>query len=251
MSPGFLSDPEVMHLSVLIAFESCLIAFLVRTGDCVSNFAARKACHAGTGLILLQLDSRIMLNRWFVYLFGVVSLAITWEFAGCPRFRWGRPADVGMTVYCIVATFWFYMEMPVFVLAPMFFADPAGAIVGRQLSSMKDKGVVNPVWWNMGGVTKTVGGSAAVLFFTAVTFAGPATLPQRLAVGVAAVLAEALGGAYDNLLLVICVVGSRCLFNYLEFDTISLWAGEENSLRFVPGLLPAFADQSTAFLNPW
>ena len=36
----------------------------------------------------------------------------------------------------------------------------------RYLGSMKNKGIVNPVWWNRGGVTKTVGGSAAVLAFT-------------------------------------------------------------------------------------
>eukprot|EP00434_Breviolum_minutum_P037913 symbB.v1.2.033618.t1/scaffold4203.1/size69029/5 len=83
-----------------------------------------------------------------------------------------------MTVYLVVAMVWFALELPIHVLAPMFFADPMGAVVGKYLSSMKDKGIVNPVWWTRGGVTKTLGGSAAVLTFTVITFAGPASLPD-------------------------------------------------------------------------
>ncbi|CAE7702031.1 unnamed protein product, partial [Symbiodinium sp. CCMP2456] len=46
---------------------------------CLSNFQARKLCHAGTGLMLLQLDSRDEHTRYFVYMIGLGSLALTWE----------------------------------------------------------------------------------------------------------------------------------------------------------------------------
>jgi len=223
-------NQEAMHYGLLIVFESTLLTFLQKSGDCLSNFQARKLCHAGTGCLLLQLDSRSPQARWFVYLFGIFGLVLTWELI--PRlqpFRWGRKHDVGMTVYSLVAMLWFWLEMPVHVLAPMFFADPAGAIVGRSLSGLKEYGVHNPIWWQREGVTKTVGGSAAVLFFTAITFAGPATLLQRLVVGAVAVLAEALGGAYDNLLLVLVVVGLRSLLNFSDFGTFSLWAEQASS----------------------
>merc|ERR1719414_228564 len=133
---------------------------------------------------------------------AVGGLVMTWEVVPKLKpFRFGKARDIGMTVYML----WFYSQLPIRALAPMFFADPAGAIVGKYLSSLKDRGVRNPVWWRGGGTQKTIGGSAAVLLFTAVSFAPPATLAQRLLVGVLAVLAEALGGAFDNLLLVIVV----------------------------------------------
>lgn len=214
---------ELHLIALCAAFECCLLAFLEKSTKTLSNFHARKICHAGTGLMLLQLDSRDETVRYFVYAIAVVSLALTWEIhPKLKPFRFGKSRDIGMTVYLLTAVAWFALQLPIHVLAPMFFADPMGAVVGKYLSSMKDKGIVNPVWWNRGGVTKTVGGSAAVLTFTVITFAGPASLWQRLLVGVVAMLAEAIGGAYDNLLLVIVVVGFRMIFNFMECGNPSL-----------------------------
>mmetsp|Transcript_114827 Transcript_114827/g.245139 ORF Transcript_114827/g.245139 Transcript_114827/m.245139 type:complete len:245 (-) Transcript_114827:60-794(-) len=234
---------EAQQLACLVALFCCLVAFLEKSSQCVSNFQARKMCHAGTGLLLLQIDSREPQARWFVYIFGLGALAMTWEVI--PRlkpFRFGKSRDIGMTAYMLVAMLWFRMEMPIRVLAPMFFADPAGAVVGRYLSSLKDRGVWNPAWWRYGGVTKTIGGSAAVWILTAVSFAGPATTSQRLAVGAAAVLAEAIGGAFDNVLLVTVVVGSRMLLNELEYGSASLSLGRPplaaaQEVAMVPWLL--------------
>lgn len=218
-----VASETMQLLSVLIGFESCLLTFLQNTSKCISSFHARKLCHAGTGLVLLQLDSQIVEARFFVYLVGLGALAVTWNMVPFMKpFRWARLHDEGMTAYCIVAMLWFWMQLPIAVLAPMFFADPAGAVVGKGLSGMKDRGVPNPVWWRANGTQKTVGGSLAVLLVTAVAFVAPATLPQRLLVGVVAALAEAMGGAYDNVLLVLVVVGARVLLNMAEFGTGSL-----------------------------
>ncbi|CAJ1417340.1 unnamed protein product [Effrenium voratum] len=237
---------ELQLLAALAAFESCLLAFLEKSPQCLSNFQARKICHAGTGLMLLQLDSREVLARYFVYAIGVISLAMIWEVH--PKlhpFRFGKSRDIGMTVYLVVAMLWFSLQLPIHVLGPMFFADPMGAVVGKYLSSMKDKGIVNPVWWTRGGVTKTLGGSAAVLCLTIITFAGPATFWQRLIVAVFAVLAEAIGGAYDNLLLVLVVVGFRMFYNVLEFGSLSLEHGRP------PLVVSTAAVQAQAFLAPF
>eukprot|EP00421_Protoceratium_reticulatum_P010977 CAMPEP_0168402700 /NCGR_PEP_ID=MMETSP0228-20121227/23753_1 /TAXON_ID=133427 /ORGANISM="Protoceratium reticulatum, Strain CCCM 535 (=CCMP 1889)" /LENGTH=256 /DNA_ID=CAMNT_0008416289 /DNA_START=30 /DNA_END=800 /DNA_ORIENTATION=+ len=241
---------EAARYCVLIAVECALLAFLEKSTECLTNFQARKLCHAGTGLLLLQLDSRDPQARWFVYFTGLASLVMTWEVI--PRikpFRFGKARDIGMTVYMLVAMLWFYMEMPIRVLAPMFFADPAGAIVGKYLSSLKSRGFVNPVWWRGGGTTKTVGGSAAVLLLTMLSFAPPATLPQRIAIGVAAVIAEALGGAFDNLLLVIVVVGSRILLNAMEFGDPSLNVGRPPMLVPAGALAPLTRDPARSFLG--
>ncbi|OLQ08472.1 hypothetical protein AK812_SmicGene8026 [Symbiodinium microadriaticum] len=218
--------PFRMELRLLVlcaAFECGLLAFLEKGTRCLSNFQARKLCHAGTGLMLLQLDSRDEHTRYFVYMIGLGSLALTWEVhPKLKPFRFGKARDIGMTVYLLVMLLWFSLSLPIHVLGPMFFADPMGAVVGKYLSSMKDKGVVNPVWWSRGGVTKTIGGSAAVLVFTMITFAGPATIPERLLVGIVAVLAEAIGGAYDNLLLVLVIVGFRMVLNNMQFGSFAL-----------------------------
>jgi hypothetical protein len=213
----------ILALLVLLVVELALVGFLEHSGACISDFQARKLCHSGTGLVLLQLDSREPQARQFVYIVGLGALAVTWGLV--PRikpFRFARRHDEGMTVFMIVAMIWFYMELPIQVLAPMFFADPAGAVVGKYLSGLKEYGVKNPIWWRGGGTQKSVGGSAAVLFFTMLTFASPATLLQRFVIGVLAVFFEALGGAFDNLLLVLLVVGSRMYLNFQEYGEYSL-----------------------------
>mmetsp|Transcript_37903 Transcript_37903/g.109289 ORF Transcript_37903/g.109289 Transcript_37903/m.109289 type:complete len:245 (+) Transcript_37903:87-821(+) len=242
---------DALFYCVLIGIECALLAFLEKSTECLTDFQARKMCHAGTGLLLLQLDSRDAQARWFVYMVATGGLVMTWELVPkLKRFRFGREHDVGMTVYMTVAMIWFYAQMPIRVLAPMFFADPAGAIVGKYLSSLKDRGVRNPVWWRGGGTQKTLGGSAAVLLFTVVSFAPPATLAQRLCVGVLAVLAEALGGAFDNLLLVIVVVGSRVVLNFLEFGEASLEPAQLPAAAAGAAFAAFSTRHSAAFLAP-
>jgi len=177
-----------------------------------------------------------------VYAMGVCAMLITWELVPKIKpFRFQRPRDVGMTVYMIVAMFWFFQELPIRVLAPMFFADPMGAVVGKYLSSRK---MWNPVWYRQKGTQKTLFGSGAVLFFTVISFAPPATLAERLVIAVVCVLAEALGGEYDNLLLVLSVVGSRMLLNYMEAGTWSLDLGRPP----LETLLASAASHPTGFM---
>jgi len=87
------------------------------------------------------------------------------------------------------------------IVAPMFFADPAGAIIGKLFSKHVPR--LNPRWIG----EKTVWGSTAVFIFTFFSIFYPVTLMQRLLVSVIAMVAEAVGGDYDNLLLVLAVLG--------------------------------------------
>lgn len=232
-----------MTAPILAALMACWVGFQEKSPrSCISDFHARKLTHAGVGLLLLQLDSRDPLSRYFVYAMGVGAMLITWELVPKIKpFRFQRPRDVGMTVYMIVAMFWFFQELPIRVLAPMFFADPMGAVVGKYLSSRK---MWNPVWYRQKGTQKTLFGSGAVLFFTVISFAPPATLAERLAIAVVCVLAEALGGEYDNLLLVLSVVGSRMLLNYMEAGTWSLDLGRPP----LETLLASAASHPTGFM---
>merc|ERR1711934_1213769 len=76
----------------------------------------------------------------------------------------------------------------------------AGAIVGKYATSRK---LWNPLWW---GEHKTVLGSTAVFLVSFLTIMYPVTLAQRAVIALVAMFAEAIGGAYDNLLLVAAVL---------------------------------------------
>eukprot|EP00438_Fugacium_kawagutii_P003261 Skav224486 [mRNA] locus=scaffold2179:79972:87313:+ [translate_table: standard] len=105
---------ELHFLALCAAFECCLLAFLEKSTKTLSNFQARKICHAGTGLMLLQLDSREEMVRYFVYAIAVVSLALTWEVhPKLKPFRFGKSRDIGMTVYLLVAVLWFSLQLPI------------------------------------------------------------------------------------------------------------------------------------------
>lgn len=95
----------------------------------LSDFHARKLCHAGCGLGMMLLDSTRLDARLFVWSVAASSIAMTWNLSPLPPFRFARPRDVGITVYLILVSCWFYAKLPPTILAPLFFADPAGAVV--------------------------------------------------------------------------------------------------------------------------
>ena len=74
------------------------------------------------------------------------------------------------------------------IVAPMFFADPAGAIVGRYCSRHFPQ--LNAKWIG----EKTVMGSVAVFLVTYFTILYEAQVWQRLLIAFAAMVAEAVGG---------------------------------------------------------
>jgi hypothetical protein len=102
----------------------------------LSDFHARKLCHAGCGLGMMLLDSTRLDARLFVWSVAASSIAMTWNLSPLPPFRFARPRDVGITVYLILVSCWFYASLPPTILAPLFFADPAGAVVCFCLSTI-------------------------------------------------------------------------------------------------------------------
>eukprot|EP00933_Yihiella_yeosuensis_P073504 TRINITY_DN8221_c2_g1_i1.p1 TRINITY_DN8221_c2_g1~~TRINITY_DN8221_c2_g1_i1.p1 ORF type:complete len:202 (+),score=32.00 TRINITY_DN8221_c2_g1_i1:116-721(+) len=200
---------EQLNVFTVIGIQTALLIFL-QFGDKAlpSLFAARKACHAGSGFLMLQLDSRNPIARLYVYLVVVTSLLLTWRLVPkwVPSFRFGDLYDAGITIYlCIVAT-WFYFQQPVRALAPLFFADPAGAVVGKFCSRRG----MNMVWWE----NKTVMGTLAVLFFAFISLDIP-DLYARAFLAVACALAEAFGGkTYDNLFISVPVLGGWAYYHW-------------------------------------
>ena len=127
---------------------------------------------------------------------------------------------------------WFYLQLDPRLLAPVFFADPAGAVVGKTLTRYLP--ALNPTWYQKKTVRfratratnatvcvrseraptsamtrprrAQVCGSAAVFALTYLTTFYPCGVAHRAGVASLAALAEAVGGDYDNLALAAVVV---------------------------------------------
>eukprot|EP00397_Hematodinium_sp_SG-2012_P038792 GEMP01042255.1.p1 GENE.GEMP01042255.1~~GEMP01042255.1.p1 ORF type:complete len:216 (-),score=15.75 GEMP01042255.1:1188-1835(-) len=204
-----LESASSVGIWTLIAIETLLVCFLTFS-HAVPTFLARKLCHAGTGLLLMRMGTENLIVRCYVYMVVCASLAMTWEL-GLPAFRFGKPRDKGISIYLLLVCFWFYNQLPVSLLAPVFFADPLGAIVGKFVAKYEPH--VNVIWYR----EKTVLGSMAVLTTTfACLGIGPGAdqlgVPEKLILSVMACAAEAVGGEYDNLALALVVLPGRYFF---------------------------------------
>jgi hypothetical protein len=177
-----VASARQMHVYAVIVVQTLLLLFL-QFGEPLlpSNFAARKACHAGSGFLMLHLRSDELEARLFVYLVVVTSLGMTWKLfpSWVPSFRFGDDYDAGITIYLLIVAAWFFLEQPTMALAPLFFADPAGAVFGKWAS----KQGVNREWYE----NKTVVGTAAVFLFAFLSLDIPSVLPR---LGVALLCAE-------------------------------------------------------------
>ena len=91
------------------------------------------------GAFFLAFDSRDVICRTHIYLLSVGSIAMTWELFGLKPYRFGSSKDIGITIYLLILTGWFYLQLPTFYLAPMFFSDPAGACTGKFMTEKLGK----------------------------------------------------------------------------------------------------------------
>ena len=100
------------------------------------------------------------------------------------------------------------MELPPGLLAPLFFADPAAAVVGKVVSNSFLR-VVNPRVWS----NKTLWGSTACVLVTYFSVGFECEWWQRAVIGLAASVAEAVGGEYDNACIGVVVISGWYLFS--------------------------------------
>jgi hypothetical protein len=196
-----------MYVWLTIALQTALLLFL-QLGERVlpSKFLARKLCHAGSGLLMLQLDPSDPIARVYVYAVVAVSLALTWRLLpSVPILRFGDAFDPGITIYLLIVAAWFAAQQPPRALAPLFFADPAGAVFGKFATGAG----VNAAWFE----NKTIAGTAAV--FAAAFFALDVPgLAPRAAVAAACAAAEAFGGkTFDNAVLAVPALSSWVLYH--------------------------------------
>jgi dolichol kinase len=208
-SPQMINNVELTagldNISVsLMLFEAIFIPWLMLDKKRLSAFAARKLCHAGSGLIMMMLNCNVLLCRLFIYAVAVVSLTMNWELFPklLPNFWFGAPRDKGITLYLLLVASWVYAELSLRILAPVFLADPAGAIVGKFMSQQFPKHNKKWIW------EKTIAGSFAVFFVTFLSLHAPSQFLARCFVSMLAALGEAVGGPYDNLVIALVVVAA-------------------------------------------
>ena len=87
----------MVAVELVIVVQSCLILLLEFGSSLSSEFVARKICHAGSGALMLLLDPREWMARWFGYSVVASSLAMT---PACPpSLRLGSPS---IYYWCVI-----------------------------------------------------------------------------------------------------------------------------------------------------
>ena len=184
----------------LMLFETVFVLWLMIDKKHLSAFVARKLCHAGSGCIMMLINAEHLVCRLFIY--SVVGVSLVMNSGLLPAFNcwFGAPRDVGITIYLCLVFVWVFLGQNLRIMAPMFLADPAGSVVGKWLSlHFPDQ---NYKWF----AEKTIGGSSAVFLVTLVCLYRPRKPLPRIGVAALAALGEAVGGAYDNLVIGLIVI---------------------------------------------
>eukprot|EP00518_Triparma_eleuthera_P001878 CAMPEP_0182454922 /NCGR_PEP_ID=MMETSP1319-20130603/1334_1 /TAXON_ID=172717 /ORGANISM="Bolidomonas pacifica, Strain RCC208" /LENGTH=182 /DNA_ID=CAMNT_0024652951 /DNA_START=48 /DNA_END=592 /DNA_ORIENTATION=- len=174
----YLSSPS-LHLPPLVTLYLVILHYLP-----LNPFLTRKLVHTGCGYMIMRLLPAEPLDRHFVYAVSLASILMTWLPNSPVKFRFTRPSDVGVTAYLLIVSAWFYLRMDPTVLGPVFFADPAGAVVGKAMSRLG----FNARWH--GGTSKTVLGTAAVFVVTYFTASCGEAVELRLGTAAAAAVVE-------------------------------------------------------------
>ena len=137
-----------MMLSLFDLF-ACSVPLLlfVQFNPFLAPWQSRKVLHMCTGTLLMLSDASDPLFRFGVY--GVTA-AVLASVGSTRTFHFAAVRDVGIMSYLTFCSVVAWLGVPFWRMAPLFFADPWGAIVGRTIVTPKLVG------------DKSVGGTLAV-----------------------------------------------------------------------------------------
>tara|TARA_B100001175_G_scaffold313415_1_gene320985 strand:+ start:5767 stop:6348 length:582 start_codon:yes stop_codon:yes gene_type:complete len=193
-----------MHLPELAGGTGLLL--LTATNAQVSPWISRKIVHMGVGTLLLNADvSEPTVVNGIYSTSAIVSGLITAN--GIKHISDGRKSegiikDIGIFGYVFICCLCLVLSVPYSEISPLFYADPAGAIVGRTIESPK-------IWEN-----KTLAGSASVLGTSLITTNG--NIGDKLGISIIIMLIELFGGKIDNTLIGLFLIGQYILENSIN-----------------------------------
>lgn len=179
-----------MHLPELAGGTGLLL--LTATNAPISPWISRKIVHMGVGTLLLNADISDPTVVAGIFTAGAGVLGGLTATNGIKHISDGRRTDgivkdIGIFGYVASCCLCLALSVPYSEMSPLFYADPAGAIIGRTIDSPK-------IWEN-----KTIAGTGAVLGTAFLTTNGD--IPEKLAVSILIAMIELFGGKIDNSLI--------------------------------------------------
>ena len=157
-----------------------LLAF-VFLNTLLPSWGSRKVLHMGTGTLLVLVDPADPLLPWAMYAVAAGFVITVWGHS----LHFADVKDVGIINYLLFCSLCVGMGIPFSSVMPLFYADPMGAIVGRNVSSAKLVG------------SKSLAGTVAVFATAALTAAEP-SWGWALLSGAAIAGIELFAGKWDN-----------------------------------------------------
>lgn len=168
---------QVVHL-VLASIPLLAFVFL---NPWLQSWQSRKVLHMGTGTLLMCVDRTDPLLPWAVYGVTLFFVTIVWS----RKLVISDIKDVGIINYLVFLSVCVSLSIPFTHVMGLFYADPMGAIVGRNVRSTKLFG------------TKSLAGTIAVFLTAALTATEP-SWTKALVSGATVALLELFSGKWDN-----------------------------------------------------
>ena len=168
-------------------FECCLVGIplllFVKFSTVLPPWGNRKLLHMGVGAIALTMDTSDVYVRTAVYSVTMIAIVL----GTClPLFPFSTRFDIGIYGFLFFCSFALFYDIPLINFAPLFFADPMGAVVGRNLKTVKLVG------------DKSIAGSLAVAVVAFLTLHG-GSYQERAIKAISLSLVELVTGKLDNL----------------------------------------------------
>ena len=158
-----------------------LLAF-VQFNSFLEPWESRKVLHMGTGTLFMLTNFGDDKTRWGLYAVVIINVFLL---SLQPTYHFSSRRDVGITTYLLFCAFVAWYGVPFWKMAPLFYADPAGAIVGRNVETPKLVG------------SKSVGGTFAVFAVSVLTLFG-ASWSEAVFHGAVLAALELGCGKWDN-----------------------------------------------------
>jgi hypothetical protein len=170
----------MLSVLAMAGLSAPLLAF-VFLNAVLPPWGSRKVLHMGTGTLLVLVDPADPLLPWATYAVAAGFVATVWG----RRLPFAEVQDVGIINYLLFCALCVALGIPFSSVMPLFYADPMGAIVGRNVASPKLVG------------SKSLAGTLAV-FATAALTAAERTWGAALLSGATVAAIELVAGKWDN-----------------------------------------------------